>query len=107
MPGDAKLDGVNLLPYLRGENAGAPHEYLFWHYGGQTAVRHGNWKLYKDNRGTVEFYDLAADIGEQHNLAKEKPDLARQLDAALEKWSAETASPGDQPAQGKGKRGAT
>ncbi|MDU8924388.1 sulfatase-like hydrolase/transferase [Pasteurellaceae bacterium LIM206] len=25
-----KLDGVNLLPYLKGENKGEPHKYLFW-----------------------------------------------------------------------------
>jgi arylsulfatase A-like enzyme len=103
------LDGVNLLPYLRGESTGAPHEYLFWHYGGQTAVRSGNWKLFKSSRG-VELYDLAADIGERHDLAKEKPELVRQLDAVLEKWSAEMAAPArpvDQPTQRRGKRGAT
>ena len=28
-----KLDGVDLLPYLRGENAGAPHDVLYWRFG--------------------------------------------------------------------------
>ncbi len=40
-----KLDGVNLLPYLTGEKTEQPHETLYWRYGDQWAVRHGDWKL--------------------------------------------------------------
>ncbi|HNT88139.1 MAG TPA: sulfatase-like hydrolase/transferase, partial [Candidatus Hydrogenedentes bacterium] len=39
LPSDAPLDGVNLLPYLAG-NEGAPHDYLFWRYHDGAAVRH-------------------------------------------------------------------
>jgi arylsulfatase A-like enzyme len=28
-----KLDGVNLLPYLTGENSGSPHDALYWRFG--------------------------------------------------------------------------
>src|SRR5690606_34692417 len=27
---DNPIDGVNLLPYLKGEQKGLPHDYLFW-----------------------------------------------------------------------------
>ncbi len=40
-----KLDGVNLTPYLLGQNATRPHETLYWRYGEQWAVRHADWKL--------------------------------------------------------------
>ena len=40
-----KLDGVNLLPYLSGENSGRPHETLYWRIDGMWAIRHGDWKL--------------------------------------------------------------
>src|SRR5262249_43949388 len=39
-----KIDGVNLLPHLTGKSTQAPHEYLFWRYGAQSAVRKDNWK---------------------------------------------------------------
>lgn len=39
------LDGVNLLPYLAGENIGVPHEALYWRFGPQKAIRKGRWKL--------------------------------------------------------------
>ena len=40
-----KLDGVNLLPYLTGKNEARPHETLYWRFGNQWAIRHGDWKL--------------------------------------------------------------
>ena len=40
-----KLDGVDLLPYLTGKNTGKPHETLYWRFGEQWAIRHGDWKL--------------------------------------------------------------
>ena len=48
-----KLDGTNLLPYLRGEKQGAPHESLYWRMGKQMAIRSGDYKLVR--------YDNAAD----------------------------------------------
>ena len=42
---DANIDGVNLLPYLSGENDGEPHEALYWRFGQQMAIRKGDWKL--------------------------------------------------------------
>ena len=66
-PADAKLDGLNLLPYLTGENTGAPHEALFWRYGGKRAVRMGDWKITDDGDGP-KLYNLAKDIAEKHDL---------------------------------------
>src|SRR5262249_4118242 len=42
-----KLEGVNLLPYVTGEQSGAPHEALYWRFGPQVAIRKGDWKLVK------------------------------------------------------------
>lgn len=48
-----KLDGVNLLPYLTGQNPAAPHEMLYWRFGPQLALRMGDWKLVKAPLGGV------------------------------------------------------
>ena len=39
------------------------------------------WKVVRPNRDTpLEVYNLAEDIGETHNLARQKPDLVAQAE---------------------------
>lgn len=95
LPKDRKIDGVNLLPYLRNERTGMPHEFLFWRIGGGTwmAVRNARYKLHRRKDGNIELYDLQADIGEQKNLAKDLPKIVKQLNEALDKWNSELIPP--------------
>lgn len=102
-----KLDGVNLLPYLKGERAEPPHAAIFWRFGKQFAIRKGDWKLVKAPGAGAEFaeregqattagahlYNLAKDIGEQHNLADQEPEKVKELAADWEKWNAELVPP--------------
>lgn len=87
------LDGVNLLPYLSGENKGKPHESLYWKFGQQWAVRKGDWKVVVARGGSMqpELYNLADDIGEKKNLASEMPDVLASLQADYKIWLAEQA----------------
>lgn len=87
------LDGVNLLPYLSGENKGKPHESLYWKFGQQWAVRKGDWKLVVARGGSMqpELYNLADDICEKKNLASEMPDVLASLQADYKIWLAEQA----------------
>ncbi|MHB1079450.1 MAG: sulfatase family protein [Prosthecobacter sp.] len=90
-PGD--LDGVNLLPYLKGEITTAPHEALMWRWMAQSAIREGNWKLLRG--GEREYlYNLATDLEEKHNLASQHPDIAARLRTKLTAWCAELNPPG-------------
>ncbi|MFM7319180.1 MAG: sulfatase-like hydrolase/transferase, partial [bacterium] len=99
------LDGVNLLPYLSGANAGKPHDTLYWKFGQQWAIRKGDWKLLVARGGSMmpELYNLADDIGEKKNLATEKPEMVASLQADYKVWLAEQApaSVPDQPATKK------
>jgi arylsulfatase A-like enzyme len=90
-----KLDGVNLLPYLSGEKSERPHDTLYWRFGEQWAIRHGDWKLVAGNGGNRagELYNLAEDPIESHNLAPEMPDKVRDLKAMWDRWNAEQAPP--------------
>jgi putative heme-binding domain-containing protein len=93
LPTDAKIDGVNLLPYLTGKDPGPPHEFLFWRLGAQLAARKGRWKLVQIGNRPPELFDLAADIGEKNNLARQKPDVLKELEAALQQWNGRLAQP--------------
>jgi arylsulfatase A-like enzyme len=90
-----KLDGVNLLPYLEGKNNDRPHKTLYWRFGQQWAVRHGDFKLVGGNGGDLkgELYNLADDISESKNLAATNPDKVRELKSLWDTWSAEQAPP--------------
>ena len=99
LPADAAIDGVNLLPYVTGQNDRDPHEALYWRFGPQLALRQGDWKLVKAPGGGVEgdprdgrantrdaeLYNLHDDIGETQNLAAKHPEKVRELVAAWER----------------------
>jgi arylsulfatase A-like enzyme len=87
------LDGVNLLPYLTGENKAPPHEALMWRWSAQSAIREGKWKLLRG--GDREYlYDLDADLEEKHNLASQEPEIAARLRAKLKTWADGLNPPG-------------
>jgi arylsulfatase A len=92
---NALVDGVNLTPLLRDPSATLERTDLYWHYPhyhsmGATpysAIRDGDLRLvefYEDGR--TELYDLAADIGEKHDLASERPDKVGELKTKLNAW---------------------
>ncbi|MGH7944423.1 MAG: sulfatase family protein [Opitutaceae bacterium] len=90
-----QLDGVNLLPYLSGRNTGRPHETLYWRFGEQWAVRHGDWKLVVssvDGPG-ARLFNLADDLGEARDLAAKHPGKVKELAAAWRVWNAEQKDP--------------
>lgn len=90
---DAKLDGVNILPYLTGEKSGAPHEALYWRWVGQSAIRQGKWK-YVQGGPRRYLFDLDRDISEKKNLIAEYPEIAERMAKRLAEWSRELSPPG-------------
>jgi arylsulfatase A-like enzyme len=98
-PANDALDGVNLLPFLTGGNAAAPHRALYWRFGPQKAIRQGDWKLvdwldFKTRQSSGwELYNLKDDIAEQHNLATARPELARELANNWNEWNKRNAAP--------------
>ncbi len=90
---DGELDGVNLVPFLSGENQSPPHEALMWRWDSQSAIRSGKWKLLRG--GNREYlFDLDADLSEQTNLMTKHPDVADRLRKQLNSWADELTPPG-------------
>jgi len=98
---DLKLDGLDQSKALLGGES--PRDRVFCHiphgnatqasvmdgfYAG-TYVRKGDWKLIRfyarndDGTDDLELYDLKNDLGERHNLAKEKPELVKELNGLI------------------------
>jgi arylsulfatase A len=85
------LDGISILPTLLGKKQ-EPRSFLyreFTGYGGQQAVRAGDWKMVKRNllanrkkpvKATVELYDLATDPSEKRDIAASHPEIMERLE---------------------------
>jgi arylsulfatase A-like enzyme len=103
-----KLDGHDQSKALLGGDS--PRDRVFCHfphgnatqasemdgfYAG-TYVRKGDWKLLRfyarndDGSDDLELYDLKNDLGERRNLAKEKPELAQELNGLITGFLKET-----------------
>ena len=85
----AKLDGVNLIPYVRKELSPLTRQ-LFWRadlydFGKQLAIRDGQWK-YVEHGNTQFLFDLNADVSERNNLFYEHTDVVNRLRADLDHW---------------------
>ncbi len=79
------LDGISMLPTILGKGEQKQHEFLYWEfpgYGGQQAVRMGDWKAIRQNMNkgnlTLQLFNLAKDIGETTNVAAENPAIVER-----------------------------
>lgn len=82
------VDGLSLVPSLAGQpERQARHDYLYWAFyerGGGQAVRMKNWKAIEQPlNSAVRLYDLAADIGEEHDLAADHPEVVADARRAM------------------------
>jgi len=89
-PKDRRIDGLSLMPLLRGQAKGWPDRMLFFHWKRSMkpephiagAVRTQQHKLVKGK----ELYDMQADPGEKKDVAAQNAKLVAKLRAAYEAW---------------------
>ncbi len=94
----ADNDGVSILPTLLAKENQEKHEFLYWEfpsYGGQVAIRMGDWKVVRQNlkndkEPTLELYNLKDDPTETTNVAAEHPEILKK---AAEIFKTERESP--------------
>jgi arylsulfatase A-like enzyme len=91
LPQGAAPDGQDALDALLG---GPPEkDTRIIEEANGMALRHGNWKLVMENKpgkkknkrsvAGTELYDLAADPGEQHDIAAKNPERVKSMSALL------------------------
>jgi arylsulfatase A-like enzyme len=66
---EENIHGVDLTPFIKGNNKHRPHEYLMWNIQGFSAIRHGDMKLVNIPDKFRRLFDLSEDISEQNDIA--------------------------------------
>jgi arylsulfatase A-like enzyme len=88
------IDGVNLLPFLKGQRGDAPHRQIFWRTDTYLAVREGDWKLQSMQLPKKDMlYNLASDPGEKTDLATQEPARLAAMKATLTAFNTAQAKP--------------
>ena len=103
LPSNVKPDGISIVPALKGESL--RREEIFTHFPHDTpasgqhpavSVRRGDWKLIRffagndDGSDKLELFNLKDDLGESHDLASQKPEIARELNHLIDGFLKET-----------------
>ncbi|MCX6926012.1 MAG: sulfatase-like hydrolase/transferase, partial [Verrucomicrobia bacterium] len=78
LPANAAVDSANVQEALLGKSRTGRHELVEHQYGPDCALRVDNWKWIAGH-----LYNLAADLGENHDLATEQPERAKAMQARL------------------------
>ncbi len=78
------IDSRSTLAALLGHES-MGNELMLEEAGAKLALRRGNWKYIQNKSGQDgELYDLEKDVGEQHDVAAEHPQIARDLRRLLQ-----------------------
>ena len=96
------IDGKSIVPVLLGKQKDLGDRFLYWEYfesGFQQAVRWNKWKAIKLKRGgPLVLFDLSKDLGEEHDIASENPEVIAKIEEYLKtarteslNWPLETA----------------
>ncbi len=124
---DRPIDGKDIWTLMSEQNgAGSPHEAFFYYNGwALEAVRSGRWKLHlphgyrtlagrkggtggkpvKYERGKIgmALFDLENDIGEQHDVSKQYPEVVKRLLGLVNRMR-EDLGDSSRKIKGKGRR---
>ena len=90
------LDGVNIIPHLKGEKQGKPHPILYVRKFDEDlySVRDGDMKLVTKKKNSVkELFNLGEDMGEENDLANRFPEEVQRLDSLRQIWDDQLIDP--------------
>jgi arylsulfatase A-like enzyme len=94
LPTDRVFDGVDLVPFLRGQASGIPHDQLAWRRTPHASIRKGDWKLWKSLDGKFTYlFNLKDDLNETTNLAASEPAKLKELNDAFDLWAKDLKDP--------------
>ena len=89
-----EIDGVDLLPYLTGNNSGLPHKYLYWQNRDKDidVVRDERYK-YLRIKNDEYIFDLKNDISEETNIINLSKPIYDRLKSQFKEWEKNMTDP--------------
>ena len=81
------IDGISYLPTLLQQGDQKNHDYLYWEYDGQQAVRLGKWKAIRSlgkNQMHMKLFNLSEDLREEQNVAEANPEIVSRIEAIMQ-----------------------
>ncbi len=88
------IDGISFLPTLLGKDQKQEkHDYLYWEYARRKqAIRMGNWKAVRLRPSKpIQLYDLSNDLHEENDVAKDFPNIVREIEKIMIEGRTESA----------------
>ena len=79
------LDGIDLLPILKGSNRLIDRTF-FWRIYSKDAVRDGKWKYVRDGE-VRRLFDLSMDQHEKADFSQKHPEVLQRLMSEFDKWN--------------------
>lgn len=95
-PTDAKIEGVNLMPWLLKQQDGPVHDALYWRWRSQAAILSGQWKFIRLGDESRYLFDLRT-VGQETaetNQIDQYPEIAERLENQLRAHADTWATPG-------------
>jgi arylsulfatase A len=90
-PKDRPIDGRDIRPLLFGKRKLPDYEFFYFRTLAIQALRYGNWKIHVGRGDKAlaepELYNLDLDIGEKRDVAKQYPEVVKDLQARIERFS--------------------
>jgi len=89
------LDGIDLLAVLTGKQKELERT-LYWRIfqrGQHNAIRDGNWKWLRDEKGEEYLFDLSIDPSEKSNLKEKFPETFLKLKNKFSAWEKTVLAP--------------
>jgi arylsulfatase A-like enzyme len=81
------LDGIDLLPVIKGTSAVRDRTF-FWRIYDQDAVREGKWKFLR-NGAERHLFDLTLDQHERADFSEKHPEVLQGLTRKFDEWNAQ------------------
>ena len=85
-----KIDGVNVYPYLTGENTGNPNQQMKWRFTVSASIRDGDWKLIRLPDRLPLLYNVKEDVAELNDVAAKHPERVVKMLKTLGTWDIST-----------------
>ena len=98
IPEGRVIDGLDILPFLKGEASSPREEFFYFLSNRLEGVRSGEWKLRVTSRKepgsdndavSIELFHLGRDPGENYNVADRHPDIVARLYERMREFATE------------------